>query len=84
MPGGHPPPDSIQIQPDYQQPQQQSNGRKRNNNENNCGGQRRRPKNYKGGGRGGGYRGDCHNANNTKKAYYNALKQHMHLMYYYS
>ena len=32
MPGGHPPPASIQIPPDYQQPQQQSNGGKRNKN----------------------------------------------------
>ena len=32
MPGRHPPPTSIQIQPAYQQTQQNSNGRKRNNN----------------------------------------------------
>ena len=80
MPGGHPPLASIQIPPDYQQPQQKSNGGKRNNNENNRGGQRRCPNNYQGGGRGGGYRGDHRNTNNTKKAYSNALKQHMNLL----
>ena len=74
IPGGPPPPTSIQIPPAYQYPQQQSNGGKRNNNEYNCGGQRRRPKNYQGGGRGGGYRGDRRNAENTQKAYSNAIK----------
>ena len=81
MPGGHPPPTSIQIPLAYQQPQQKSNGGKRNNNEYNCRGQRRRPNNYQGGGRGGGYRGDLCNANNTQKAYYNAIKQHMNVLY---
>ena len=67
IPGEHPPPASIQIPPSYQQPQQHSNGGKRDNNENNRGGQRSLPNNYQGGGRGGGYRGDRHNANNTKR-----------------
>ena len=84
MPVGHPPPTSIQIPPAYQQPQQQSNGGKRNNNEYNCVGQRRRPNNYQGGRRGSGYRGDRRNANNTQKAYSNAIKHHMNLLYCFS
>ena len=84
MPGGHRPPASIQIPPAYQQPQHQSNGRKRYNNENNHGGQIRLPNSYQGGGRGGGYRGDRHNANNTKKAYSNSLKHHMNILYCFS
>ena len=56
MPGGQPPPTSVQIPPAYLQ---QNNGGKRNNNENNHRGQRRRPNNYQGGGRVGGYRGGC-------------------------
>ena len=78
MPGGQPPPTSVQIPPEYQQ---QSNGEKKNNNESNRGGQRRRPNNHQGGGRGGGYRGDRRNASNTKKAFSNALKQHMNVLY---
>ena len=77
MPGGHPPPTTIQILPAYQQPQQQSNDGKRTNNKYNCGGQRCRHNNYQVGGRRGGYRGDCCNANNTQKAYSNAIKQHI-------
>ena len=50
----------------------------------NHGGQRRRPKNYQGGGRGGGYRGDCRNASNTKKAFSNVLKQHMNVLHCFS
>ena len=80
-PGGHPPPTSVQIPPAYQQ---QSNGGKRNNNENNRGVQRRCPNNNKGGGRGGGYRGDLRNAINTKKAFSNALNQHMNVLYCFS
>ena len=84
MPGGHHPPTTIQIFPAYQQPQQQSNGGKWNNNEYNRGGQRLRPKNYQGVGRGGGYRVDRRNANNTQKAYSNAIKQHINLLYCFS
>ena len=81
IPGGQPPPTSVHIQPTYHQ---QNNGGKRNNNENNCGGQKLRPNNYQGGGRGGGYRGDRRNASNTKKAFSNALKQHMNVLYCFS
>ena len=81
MPGGHTSPTSVQIPPAYQQ---EINGGKRNNNENNHGGQRRRPNNYQGGGRGSGYRGDRHNASNTKQAFPNALKQHMNVLYCFS
>ena len=84
MPSGHPPPTSIQIPPTYQQLQQHSNGGKRSNNEYNRGGQRRRPNNYQGGGRGGGYIGDRRNVNNTQKAYSNAIKQHVNLLYCFS
>ena len=84
MPSGHPPPTSIQIPQKYQQPQQHSNGGKRSNNKYNSGGQRRCPNNYQGGGRGGGYRVDRRNANNTQKAYSNAIKQHRNLLYLFS
>ena len=80
MPGRHPPPTSVQIPPAYQQ---QSNGGKSNNNEKNSGVQRRRPNSYQGGGRGGGYRGDRRNASNTKKAFSNALKKNMNILYWF-
>ena len=60
------------------------NGGKRNNNDYNRGGQRRLTKKYQGGGRGGGYRGDHHNANNTQKAYFNAINQNNNLLYCFS
>ena len=77
MPSRHPLHTSIQILPAYQQ---NSNGGKRRNNKYNSGGQRRLPNNYQGGGRGDGYRGYLRNANNTQKAYSNAIKQHVNLL----
>ena len=84
MPGGHTPPNSIHISPEYQKSQQESNGGKLNINDYNHGGQRRRPKNYQGEGRGGGYRGYRRNTNNTQKAYSNAIKQKINLLYCFS
>ena len=84
MPSGNPPPTSIQIPPEYQPRKQRSNGGKQSNNAYNRGGQIRCPNNYQGGGRGGGYRGDSRNANNTQKAYSNAIKQQLNLLYFFS
>ena len=84
MPGAPPPPTTINMPPTYNMLQQQTGGGKRNYLDNNRGGQRRRSNNYRGSRNGGGERGDCRNGANPQRAYSNATKQHMNLLYCFS
>ena len=84
MPGAPPPPTTINMPPTYHIPQQQTGGGKQNYSDSNRGGQWRRSNNYQGSRNGGGERGDRRNVTNTQRAYSNATKQHMNLLYCFS
>ena len=83
MPGAPPPPATINVPPTYHNTHQQTGG-KRNYTDNEQGGQRRRPNSYQGNRNRGGDRRDQRNANNTQKAFSNAIKQNMNLLYCFS
>ena len=83
MPGGPPPPSTINVPPTYHNTHQQTVG-KRNYTDNDRGGQRRRPNSYRGNRNGGGDRRDQRNANNTQKAFSKAIKHNMNLLYCFS
>ena len=80
MPVGPPPPATINVPPTYHNTHQQTGG-KRNYADNDRSGQRRRPNSYRGNRNGGGDRRDQRNTNNTQKAFSNAIKHNLNLLY---